>query len=257
MLRKAMLPALIMLLVSGQAYAKQTLQQAASDPTAALMSVLVQDWYTGNYHNLDGESANQIVLRSAMPFKIGDQQNIFRVTIPVVTDSPFLDSGLSDTTVFNLSTFNQSWGRWGVGAVGLLPTGGEKRGLEKWGLGPAFGFVAGNNKRLFGLFNQNIFTVAGDDDRDDVNVSTLQPIVNIALGHGWSIGASEMSITYNWEQNKFTSLPLGLSVSKLHRFGKLPVQFSGQYEYDFADDAISDPEYLIRFSVKFILPSIL
>ena len=35
----------------------QSLGQAASDPTASLMSFQFNDWYTANYHNLDDETA--------------------------------------------------------------------------------------------------------------------------------------------------------------------------------------------------------
>ena len=246
----AFLPAAVCL-----AQEPQSIDQAANDPTASLMNIQIADWNTFNYHNSD-ESDNIISLRSAIPFKIGDQNNIFRITLPIITDHPFLGSGLSDTTIFNLSTFDRSWGRFGVGAVALLPTGGSSRGTEKWGLGPAFGFVNSSHKGfLFGLFNQNLFTVAGDGSRPDVNVSIVQPIVNKSLGKGWSLGASEMSVTYDWENSRWASLPLGMSVSKIHKFGKTPVQFSGRYEHSFQDEGITGSDTL-RFSVKILMPTL-
>lgn len=177
-----------------------------------------------------------------------------RATIPITTESPFIDNGISDSTIFDLMTFNESWGRWGVGAVGLLPTGGEKRGAEKWGLGPAIGFTARDPGILWGLFNQNIFTVAGEGDRADVNVSVIQPIVNKSLGNGWSVGASEMNVVYDWEKDDWTSLPVGIKLAKMHKFGELPVQFNVQYEYNFADDDIGSPKQTLRVTAKFIFP---
>jgi hypothetical protein len=35
------------------------------------------------------------------------------------------------------------------------------------------------------------------------------------------------------------ALPLGLKLSKLYRFGKLPVQFSGLYEYNLQDGLVA------------------
>lgn len=238
------------------AFAEQSLSQAANDPTAALMNVQVNDLYTSDYHNLSGEDANQIQLRSAVPFQWGSQQHIFRVTIPVITDSPFLDEGVSDTTIFDLATFESDWGRWGAGVVGLLPTGGEKRGTEKWGVGPALGFIAQADKGIWGVFNQNIFTVAGDDDRADVNLSIVQPIVSYSLGGGWSVGTSDMSITYDWDASEFSSLPLGAKLSKLKKFGKVPVQLGLEYEYNFYDEAINSPKSQLRLSAKLLFPSI-
>ena len=234
----------------------QSLQQAAEDPTASLMNVQIGTWYTSDFHNLSGEDANTVVLRSALPWQWGEQKHISRITVPFITDSPFIDTGLSDTAIFDLMTFDEGWGRWGVGAVALLPTGGADRGAEKWGLGPAVGFTARAEGFLWGLFNQNIFTVAGEDDREDINVSVFQPILSVSLGNGWSTGISEMSITYDWENSEWTSLPLGVKLAKLAHFGKLPVQFNFQYEYNFADDSPVSPENLFRFTVKFIFPTI-
>ena len=249
--------ALCSLVIPAQAQAEQSLEQAADDPTASLMSLQLSDWYTQGYHNIDNESANNFVLRAAMPFKIGQQSHIMRITAPIITSSPFLDTGLSDITLFDLATFDKEWGRWAVGAVALLPTGGEHRGAEKWGVGPAIGFTVHESHLLWGLFNQNIFTVAGEDNRDDVNVSILQPLVSLSIGKGWSLGVSEMTLTYDWEQGEWSNLPLGFKVAKLHKFDKLPVQFNVQYEYNFADSALSSPEATVRLTAKLIFPSIL
>ena len=243
------------LFVAGPASADQSLQQAASDPTAALMNVQLGDWYN-DFHNLTSEGANQVNLRAALPFKIGEQQHIMRATVPLITNSPFTDRGVSDATIFDLMTYSASWGRWGAGVVGLLPTGGEDRGAEKWGLGPAIGFTAAGPGFLWGLFNQNIFTVAGEDDREDVNVSVVQPIVSKSLGNGWSVGVSEMNATYDWEQSEWVSLPLGVKITKLHKLGQLPIQFNAQYEYNFADDSLGSPRQTFRLTAKFIFPSI-
>ena len=95
---------------------EQSLDQAANDPTASLMSVQIQDVYAGNYHKLDNENGNTLLLRSAVPFEVGGLNNIARATLPIVTKSPSGASGLSDLVLFDLIVFNQSWGRWGVGA---------------------------------------------------------------------------------------------------------------------------------------------
>lgn len=232
----------------------QSLEQAASDPTASLMSVQIQDVYAGSYHNLDDESGNTILLRSAVPFATGSLKHIARATLPIVTDSPSGESGLSDLVLFDLIVFNEPWGRWGVGPVMLFPTASdEKLGADKWAIGPAIGFVARSPGLMWGLFNQNLFSFAGDDDREDVNVSILQPIINYSLPDKWSIGTSEMNVTYDWEKDRWTALPLGLKLAKLVKFGAMPVQFSGAYEYNFADDEVA-PEWAINFTVKFLFP---
>ena len=84
-------------------------------------------------------------------------------------------------------------------------------------------------------------------------MSILQPIVNYSLPNKWSIGASEMNITYDWEQNDWTALPLGMKLAKLMKFDTLPVQLSTAYEHNFADDYTA-PEWTVNLTVKFLFP---
>lgn len=233
----------------------QDLSQAASDPTASVMSFQATWSHAAEFRVLNDETSDELQLRAAIPHHAFGHNNIFRITFPLVVDSPGADFGAADTTVFNLTTFNRSWGRFGVGAVALIPTGGSDRGAEKWGIGPALGFVNSSHRGLlWGVFNQNVFSFAGDDDRANVNISIAQPILNLSLGDGWSVGASEMNVTYDWEQDDFVSLPLGVGVSKLtRRFGPA-IQFNLQYEHDFADEYIG-PEDTISFRVKVLLPT--
>ena len=131
----------------------------------------------------------------------GSLAHIARATLPIVTDSPSGESGLSDLVLFDLIKFEKSWGRWGIGPVLLAPT-------------------------------------ATDD----------------AIGAGkWSIGTSEMNVTYDWDRDAWTVLPLGVKLARLVKFGKLPVQFAGGYEYNFADDYVA-PEWMVNFAVKVLFP---
>lgn len=229
----------------------QSLEQAASDPTASLMSVQVQNLYSGDYYNLNNESSNTVLLRSAIPFQAFGISNIARATLPVVTDSP-KGSGVGDLTLFDLAVFNESWGRWGLGPVMLVPVGNDDLTADQWAAGPAVGFTASQPGLLWGLFNQNLFSFSGGDEQD-VNLSILQPIFNYSLPDKWSIGTSEMNVVYDWEQDDWTALPLGMKLAKLIKFGALPVQFAGSYEYNFADDYVT-PEWTFTLTAKFLFP---
>lgn len=121
---------------------KEDLGRAASDPTASLTSYIFQNFVTSKFHNLDDENSNRLQFRTAIPYELGGTSNIFRLTLPYVTDSAGGSEGFSDITIFNLTTFDQPWGRFGLGAVALLPTGSDDLSAEKWAVGPAAGFVA-------------------------------------------------------------------------------------------------------------------
>jgi hypothetical protein len=229
----------------------QSLEQAASDPTASLMSLQVQNLYSDDFHNLEDENSNTVQLRSAIPFQAFGIDNIARVTLPAVTDSPS-GTGMGDMTVFDLAAFNQSWGRWGAGPVLLVPLGADDLTADQWAAGPAVGFTARQPGLLWGLFSQNLFSFSGGGEQE-VNVSILQPILNYSLPNKWSIGTSEMNLVYDWEQDDWSALPVGMKLAKLVKFGALPVQFVGSYEYNFADDYVT-PESTLNFTVKFLFP---
>lgn len=232
----------------------QSLDQAANDPTASLMNIQIQDIYTGDYHGLDDADGNAILLRAAVPFKTGELKHIARATLPYITDSPSGESGLSDMVLFDLIVFDKPWGRWGIGPVLLLPTASDDDlGAEKWAIGPALGFVKAQPGLLMGLFNQNLFSFAGDDDRDDVDVSIIQPILSYSLPKQWSVGTSEMNTTYDWNEDDWVALPLGIKLAKLTSLGSQKVQFSAAYEYNFADDRVG-PEWGVNLTAKFLFP---
>ena len=85
-----------------QAGNDDTLAAQATDPTAALMSFQLYDWYQPSFRDVDG-SANQLVFRAALPFEFLGVQNIFRVTAPYVTSTPSGADGFGDITVFDLA----------------------------------------------------------------------------------------------------------------------------------------------------------
>ncbi len=63
-----------------------------------------------------------------------------------------------------------------------------------------------------------------------------------------------MNFTYDWESDRWASLPLGMKFAKMTKLGNQPVQFSVQYEHDFAGEP-GVVEDTLRFTVKFLFPT--
>ena len=243
-------------------YAEGDLTQKANDPTASLMAVQLIDNYTSDFYNAyEGDTANSVSFRAAYPYKWGESNHIARVTLPSVTDSPSGNTGIQDMTLFDMTVFPAEWGRFGLGVVGAVPLAD---GNDQWSLGPAFGFV--NNTLTKGLnigvFNQNLFRVAGSDNRPYTRVSSLQPILNYSIGGGWNIGTGDTQYIYDWESSQWASLPIGLQVGKLVKFDQLPVMFSVQYVHNFADEVnmgnglfAPTPKTTLTFTAKFLFPT--
>ena len=103
----------------------------------------------------------------------------------------------------------------------------------------------------FGALVNHIWSVAGDDDRADVNQTFMQPFMTYALGHGVSLSAN-FEATYDWTANELT-LPLNLAISKVTKFGHQPVslQLGGRVYLDGPDDG---PEWGIRTVITFLFP---
>jgi len=231
----------------------QSLSQAANDPTALISAYQLQDFYTSQFHNNDDIDANTTQFRGAVPFTLGGVDNIARITVPYVTENAQGDSGISDTTLFNLAVFETDWGRWGAGAVALVPTGDRDIGSGQWGAGPAIGFTAQSGKLLWGAFNQNVFSVGERFDGQEINISNIQPIIAYGLGNGWSLGTSEMNTVYDWDADKFVSIPIGTKLSKMVTFDTTPVQFSASYERNLYDDTIA-PRDTFGLIAKILIP---
>ena len=157
-------------------------------------------------------------------------------------------SGLGDTALLDLLIFDASWGRWGVGPSLAVPTANDDAlGTGKWSLGPAAVGITSIGKVQGGLLGMWLFSVAGDSDRQDVNAFTLQPFASYGLSGGWSIGLSELTYTYNFEQSRWAAVPIGGRIEKLVRFGKLPARIYLDIEYNLLNDDIA-PEWTFRLA---------
>jgi hypothetical protein len=226
----------------------------ATDPTASLMSFQLNDWYTARVHGSD-DSANQIVLRAAIPFTLGGTNHIFRVTQPYATSSPSGATGLVDTTLFDLVTFNQPWGRWGIGITGTMPTGANGLSTDKWTAGPALGFVNSAEKTFnWGLFAQSFFSFAGKDSAPDVGLINLQPIFSYQLGEGRSISLGNSALVYDLEKSRWSSLMLSANYGQVMSFWGQKWRPNIEAGYDFNND-FGNQRWVLRAGITLLVPS--
>lgn len=224
----------------------------ATDPTAALMSLQVNDWYTASHHGLD-DTANYVVLRAAIPFRLAGAQHIFRITQPYATSSP-AGSGFADTTVFDLMVFDQPWGRWGVGLAATLPTGDNGLTTDKWTAGPALGFVNSSSKQYnWGAFVQTFFSFAGKSSARDVGLVNIQPIFSYRLGQGRSLSLGNSAFVYDTERSRWAALQLAVNYGQVTSFWGHKWRPNAEIGYDFQDD-VGNPKWTIRLGLTLLLP---
>ena len=142
---------------------------------------------------------------------------------------------------------------WGVGPVFLLPAAtNTSLGSEKFGIGPSVVALTQPGPFTIGILYNQIWSVSGANDRDDVNSMSLQPFLNYNLGAGLSAGVS-IEASANFEADEAWTAPLLFNVSKVTLLGKRPVSFALA-----AGPTIASPDggadWRFRLSATFLFP---
>jgi hypothetical protein len=171
-------------------------------------------------------------------------------------------TGFGDTVLMELvSASPKLVGNWllGLGPTFIFPTASsDYTGQGKWQVGPAAMVGYLSKKWILGGLLQN-WTSFGGSGNQNVNQMNLQPFAAYFLPDGWSIGYSG-NILANWKADKagdVWTVPLGLSVSKVLKLGKLPVRLglAGQYMVHHPDT--SGQKWNIQFMVVPVIPKLI
>jgi hypothetical protein len=232
--------------------AKQT-----QNPVANLISVPFQgNWDVGlGDRHATGTTLN---IQPVAPFGLTRDWNvILRIIMPLVsqpTPDGLRVNGMGDTvaTVF-LAPKKPGALTWGAGPVLLVPTGTNNTlGTEKFGLGPSIVALAQPGKWTVGaLFNQ-IWSVDGATDRDDVSRMFLQPFVNYNLGEGLAVGVNTEA-TADWKADDTWTTALLFTGSKVTRLGARPVNFAVGVGPVLGPESGAD--WKLRLTATFLFPT--
>jgi len=238
------------------------LAKKLANPISSLISFPLQLNYDENIGPEEEGDIWRLNVQPVIPFSISEDWNVIsRTILPVIWQNdiaPGLDdeSGLGDTlqSLFFSPKEPTSGGLiWGVGPVFLLPTATEDiLGGEKWGTGPTGVVLTQRGPWTFGFLANHIWSFAGDDDRDDVNATFMQPFVSYITKSKTTFGLNTES-AYDWEHEEW-SVPINATVNQLMKIGKLPIQVGGGIRY-WADSPENGPEdWGARVQVTFLFP---
>ena len=201
-------------------------------------------------------------VQPVMPFRLSEDWNLITRTIIPLIDQPELGPGVGD--VFGLGDIQLSLFLspaksgaliWGIGPIFQFPTATDDAlGSDKWSAGPTAAALTIRGPWVVGALVNHLWSFAGDDDRADVNQTLIQPIVTYNLPGGWFL-TSVPYITANWEtdgDDRWT-VPIGIGVGKVHRFGTLPVglELASYYNVVRPDAAA---EWNLRFRINLLFP---
>ena len=246
----------------GAADNAQELAKKLSNPVASLISVPFQFNFDEGIGPDSRGSKFTLNLQPVIPISITEDWNvIWRNIMPVIYQSHVIGNsnqgGLGDFTDSLFLSPKKLVGGIviGVGPAFLLPTATDDRlGSEKWAAGPTVVMLKQSHGWTVGVLANSLWSFAGNDDRDQVKSTFVQPFVVYTTKTVTTFSLNTES-TYNWDaQSQPWSIPINFQVAQLMKFGKLPVQLSGGPRY-WAETPDTGPSgWGFRFVVTFLFP---
>lgn len=258
----------VLLLTPSALYAQDAdeLARQTQNPVANLVSLPFQanwDFGIGEREAVGG----LLNIQPVAPFSLTTNWNaILRVIMPIVSqpvEPAVFDpldigarlNGISDvlTTVF-ISPADPGALIWGIGPAMLLPTATNNLlGSEQFGLGPSVVALVQPGPWTVGILFNQIWSVDGAIDREDVNQAFFQPFLNYNFGAGLSAGVSAES-TAAWDQDETWSTVVVFNVSKVATLGKQHMSFTaGAGPFVGPDDS---PDWRLRLVATFLFPTL-
>ncbi|MDQ6436592.1 transporter [Mesorhizobium sp. LHD-90] len=233
--------------------------QKLSNPVAAMISLPFQfnaDFGAGP--DGKGESYN-LKIEPVIPFRLTDDWNLIsRTIIPVAGNV-----GLPGDDVWGLGDISQSLfftpaGSkpgdliMGVGPIFLLPTATDDQlGSGKWGTGPTALVLRQTAPWTVGMLASHAWSFAGDSDRAEVNLTSLQPFLAYALGGGQTLSFNTET-TYDWTAGEWT-VPINAMYSKVFHIGAQAMSWQIGARY-YAEKPEGGPDWGVRAGITFIIP---
>lgn len=228
----------------------------ANNPLANTTAFNIHNYYIGEFTGLP-DDGNQLLLRYAQPFELGDSLWLMRATLPFNTlpTATGTQSGLGDFNVFAAYLFDTGNPAISVGLGPQItaPTATDTAlGSEKWSAGLAHVlFNASSKKFQYGYLMTWQASFAGDDARRDVNVGAFQPFAFLQLGGGWYLRSSGVMV-YDFDNDDYT-VPVGLGFGRVIPTDTVVFNFFVEPQYSLWDRGAAYPEWQIftGFNMQF------
>ncbi len=249
--------------------AEETKQGGTSDlakktqnPISDLISLPFQ-WNTYFETGPKGKTQNVLLVQPVVPITLNKDWNfIARPIIPLIEQPPFTDAqnrnhGLGNIQFQGFFSPKEKVGDWIVGFGPYLefPTnsGPDGRfGSDNWSAGPAFVALQMKGPWVYGALVSHLWSYHGNDP--EVNLTTIQPILNYNLPDGWYLNCSPV-ITANWsaDSSQQWTIPIGGGIGKIVHIGKQPVNIR-LAAYHNLQSPRSGSDWQLQFQIQFLFP---
>lgn len=239
--------------------------KAAQNPLANVISMPFQNNTSFGIGAYD-KTSDVLNIQPILPAKLSESGWLLinRFIIPFPTSMP--DQSSEDAkNITGLGDINYTgWfsppvkGKltWGIGPVTIWPTASsDELGTGKFSIGPSAVLVYGTPGWMAAAVVSNWVSVAGDDDRADVNTFYFQYIFTYFLKNKWYLSTAPINLA-NWEaeEGQKWTVPLGGGFGKMFTAGKLPMDIQTQAFYNVVKpDGAAD--WQLRVQLKLIFPT--
>ncbi len=237
---------------------RENLSKQAANPIANIINFPVQLNVNTGYGPFN-RTTDILNILPVIPFANG--RILTRTIIPIVwipnyrSESGSYSSGLSDINFTAIYVPESKDMMWGFGPMFDFPTGGDKRGSQKWDIGPCFLLVFQPRAWTYGILANNVWSVAGKSGVPDVNRGMISLFLVRQLGKGWFVNCAP-NITVNWKapSGQQWIVPIGPGAGKLSFLGKLPLNIQAGYYYNIVKPDFG-PKTQIRVQAQILLPT--
>jgi len=255
--------------VSAQEQGGGDLRAKVQNPVGSLISVPFKNTFDFGAPNGTAYSMN---LQPVIPVTVGDWNLINRAIIPVIR-VPGPVGGLPNLPNADLEQEGSTWGLgdinysvflspaapgkwiWGVGpSVTLKTATQDATGSGKWSAGPTAVVLTQPKPWTLGVLGRQLWSFAGDSDRNSVNQFLLEPFVNYNLDKGWYL-ITDMVMTANWDEdsdNRWT-IPVGGGVGKLFKVGNQAMNTRVEVYYNVERPDFA-PDWSVSWTLQFLFP---
>ena len=242
------------------------LARELANPVANLWSLQFQ---FNNFQLTNDRWNHNLNFQPVMPVSLTKDLNLItRPVIQVYNSAPYQSSTGADVATTNFGDWTQlelfspaHSGCWllGAGPTFIFPTAGSVyTGQGKYQIGPAVVAAYMTKEFILGVFPQQWWSYAGDANRTSTSQMNIQPIANVFVEGGWAIGYSG-NILVNWKapsDNRWT-VPVGMQVSKVVKFGRLPVKVGLAYQYMVTQPTPVGQKWNIQILLTPVLPKLI
>lgn len=238
----------------------EELAKKLANPISSLISLPFQN-NTDLGIGPNNGSRNTLNIQPVIPISLNENLSLItRMILPITTQYDVTglgntETGLGDAVLSAFLSPSKSKGglTWGAGPVFLVPTATDDfLGAKKFGVGPTAVALYQTNGMTIGALINQIWSVAGDNDRGDVSSLFFQPFFNYNWKSGAGIGCN-FEITQNWEADT-TTVWFNPTLSGITSLGTQKTQFAIGPRFNLAAPSGSKADIGFRAVIVFLFP---